>query len=195
MPKHSLEKYIIQVAHGDRNALGEIFRAVKTELMGTAFSITGDLDLAADVVQDTMLRVIKASAMYRSGSNARAWIVTICRNKSIDEIRRRSRSMYIDNIDTYAYGCESDALREERLSVASELAKLDRPDREIVVLHGLQNYTFREIAEQLDMNPGTVRSRFSRALAKLRIRLANTSSSVSEVVLALQPDRERGGSS
>lgn len=172
--ERSIEQCILEIATGDFDALEWIFKRMRAELMGVAFSVLGDIELSADVIQDTMIRVLETSALFKPETNGRAWIATICRNKAIDAVRRRSRVIYTDlsvHTDTIMYERER---KDDLISVYEELSKFDQRDREIFIKHGLQGYTFKTIAAQLEMNAGTVRSRFSRVLTKLRNRLAES---------------------
>ena len=167
----SIERCIERVSKRDIEALEQIYNTLRIELMGTAFSVLGDIDRAADAVQETMIRVLECSALFRPETNGRAWILTICRNKAIDMVRRERRMIYIDGTEIGAMKCSVENRVEDTISVHGELSKLPHQDREIVIAHSIQNYTFREIAGKLNMNPSTVRSRYYRTMARIRKRL------------------------
>jgi RNA polymerase sigma-70 factor (ECF subfamily) len=138
-----------------------------------------DRDAAEDVVQDAFLRAFRGFAGFR-GDNARAWLLTIVRNCHLswrDELRRRSSVMSGSadgqGGDEVAHGHEipaDDPDPETMLVNAGEAdavrAVLDGmadEAREILVLRDVEDLSYREIADVLDVPLGTVMSRISRA--------------------------------
>ena len=155
-------------------------------LFRLARHLTGDDDDAQDLVQDTYARAFAARSRFAAGTNLRAWLFRILRNLYIDSYRRERRSPVRggieDDDETTEVGATAEPLRGdeelERLrgivaeDIQAALASLS-VDARTVVLLDLEGLTEAELAEVLGCNVGTVKSRLSRARAKLRERLGD----------------------
>ena len=143
--------------------------------------MTGDDDEAEDLVQETFARALDKRAQFVPGTNLRAWLFRILRNLYLDSWRRAKASPVSERLeDDEPAGDEmvaGDALRgdqeRERLRgvVADDIEKALRElsvDGRTIVLLDLEGFTQEELAEILGCNVGTVKSRLSRARAKLR---------------------------
>jgi RNA polymerase sigma-70 factor (ECF subfamily) len=151
---------------------------LQDSLMKFAYSLTANSDDAKDLVQETMLKALNNSDKYVVESNFKAWTYTILKNTFINDYRRVSRqNIYRD-------------LAEESVnSTKSVTAGTDNPDSEYLVLEITQNieklkdmfriplkmhlygYKYKEIADKLHLNIGTVKSRISLSKKHLMDRL------------------------
>jgi RNA polymerase sigma-70 factor (ECF subfamily) len=132
--------------------------------------LTGDPAAAEDLVQDTILKALRAWSSFRPGSNARAWLVTILRNQFINGWRRQKRSPA--NVDPEAIPEQPDRndpdpegrffaeLVDE--TVTDALDALPDDFREVVILSDLEGLPYAEVAEALEIPVGTVKSRLFR---------------------------------
>ncbi len=140
-------------------------------LYRVALRLTGEPAAAEDLVQDTMLRALKAWKSFRPGSNARAWLVTILRNQFINGWRSSKRSPAVVDMDQIAEPPDPgdpdpegrffrELVDEEVLRAVDQL-----PDefREVLVLSDMEGLPYAEIATALDIPVGTVKSRLFRA--------------------------------
>ena len=138
-------------------------------LRAFAYSLTYDLDRSDDLVQDTLVRAwIKADSFTR-GTNLTAWLFTILRNLFYSEQRKRRREVE-DADGLQAARLASLPEQEVRVELAQFQAALDRlPDtqREALILVGAQSFTYEEAAAICGVAVGTVKSRVSRARARL----------------------------
>jgi RNA polymerase sigma-70 factor (ECF subfamily) len=155
-------------------------------LYGTALRLTRNRATAEDLVQDTFLKAWRSFRTFQAGTNARAWLYKILMNAYIDSYRRSSRAPeMVDHEDVgdfylYAKAQESDEFRragdpEEILlskimdaDVSEALEQVPEPFRAAVVLADLQDFSYREIAEILDIPIGTVMSRLYRGRRHLQ---------------------------
>jgi len=107
-------------------------------------------------------------------SGFKAWAARITINTAIDELRRRRkrRAQSLDVITPAAPGGEGpeerSERREQREALVSAIGKLNDTYREIIVLRDIQGFSYEELAEALQINSGTVKSRLSRARLALR---------------------------
>jgi RNA polymerase sigma-70 factor (ECF subfamily) len=140
-------------------------------LYRVALRLTGNPAAAEDLVQDAMLRALRAWGSFRPGSNARAWLVTILRNQFISGWRTAQRGAKPVDMEAIPELPDMDDPDPEGRFFADlvddeVLAALNRlPDefREVVVLSDLEGLPYAEVAEALDIPLGTVKSRIFRA--------------------------------
>ena len=152
-------------------------------LYGQGLRLTGgDDSRAEDLVQETMLRAWRSWDTYELGTNCRAWLMTILRNIFVNEFnRRKSRPDPVDYdaVEERPAGAE---LREEDPSgelfdrmiddeVVRAIQELDDEFRVTLVLSDVDGLSYAEIAEQLGIPEGTVKSRLYRARRRLQGKL------------------------
>ena len=137
-----------------------------------ARALTGDAALADDLVQDCVERALNKSHLYDPARPLRAWLYAVLRNIYISGLRRSGRSGVVKNVDDLSDGeGAGPPAQEERLSAGSVTEALDRlssQHREVIVLVGLEEMSYRDVAEILGVPLGTVMSRLSRAREQLR---------------------------
>jgi RNA polymerase sigma-70 factor (ECF subfamily) len=143
--------------------------------------LTGDDDEAEDLVQEAFARAMDRRAQFVPGTNLRAWLFRILRNLYVDGWRRAKASPVrerLDDEDSAAAGMVAgeplrgdEELERLRVVVADDIEAALRElsvDARTIVLLDLEGFTQEELAEVLGCNVGTVKSRLSRARAKLR---------------------------
>jgi len=158
-------------------SLAERALAHVDELYGLARHLCGNTSDAEDLVQDTYARALAGAARFEEGTNLRAWLFRILRNCFIDQARRRNIVLEIpdDTIDVRASE-PWDAASLEQLryltagDVSRAIASLPIEFRFVVYLD-VEGFSEAETAEILRCAPGTVKSRLSRAKARLRVAL------------------------
>jgi len=166
---------------GDLRAFDEVYDRFGRMVYNLALRLSGNREEAADLTQETFLRIYRHLGGFAGRSALKTWIFRIalnhCREKlyrhvietlSIDE-ERESESAYIADP---ARGPEELALAaDDRRRVASGLARLPHAFREAVILRDLEGLSYDEIAEVLGVRVGTVRSRIARGRDQLRLQL------------------------
>ncbi|HEX8068164.1 MAG TPA: sigma-70 family RNA polymerase sigma factor [Thermoleophilaceae bacterium] len=164
-----------------RSARGEetmraLYRTYGGELYGFALNCLGDRGLAEEVVQDVFTRVWRHAERYDpERASFRTWIYGIARNAIIDLERRRSvRPGLAPRDDAGLDAPVSEESIERALlgwQVSAALARLTPEHRQVIRLAHFQGMRLREIADQLGLPLGTVKSRISYALRGLRLAL------------------------
>lgn len=152
----------------------EIARDEGDFIYTVAYRLTGDREDAQDLVQDVLVRVQRGLRTYRPG-NLRAWLGRITTNAFLDEARRRTRKPQVsmpedpDLVLPAAPSAEA-ASAAESLSdeLQDALATLPEEYRVAVVLSDVAGLPYADIAEQLDVPVGTIRSRIHRGRLALR---------------------------
>ena len=137
-----------------------------------ARALTGDRAAADDLVQDTLERALSRFHLWRRGSDLRAWLFTIMHNIFVNQARSRMRYPHEPLDETAAEKLQYrepdwSALRD----IGDALARLPVEQRTVVLLVGLEQFTYEEAARVLDIPIGTVMSRLSRARERLRALL------------------------
>jgi RNA polymerase sigma-70 factor (ECF subfamily) len=148
-----------------------------------AWRLARNASLAEDLVQDTFARAMAARLQFRPGSNLKAWLFRILRNAYLDDVRRARRIQgggtepSEGDLEDGASELLRGDLEIERLrgmvadDIEAALMKLGEEARTVVLLD-LEGLTEAEIGEVMGTPPGTVKSRLSRARARLRQLLA-----------------------
>lgn len=133
-----------------------------------ALWMTGDAELAADIVQETYHQGWCSRGSLRDPSCAFGWLLTILRRKVFQEYNRAARSRECAEALRASVTDEaSDRLVAELIDLARALQTLSPPQRDIVLLYSLHGMSYEEIAEHLQIPIGTVMSRLARARAAL----------------------------
>ncbi len=158
---------VLAAKEGSSDALGRLFDRHWPAVWRTAYSVTGQRELANDAAQDTFLRVAGALPRFDHRRPLEPWLLRIAVNRAIDLLRAQRRLVSVDELEEPAVFDEPFADETVRESVA----RLDPERRAVVALHYWFDYTTAEIAEVLGIPVGTVASRLSRALGDLRLHL------------------------
>ena len=157
----------------DAILLRELHDAHAPELWRYVVRLTGDRDLAADVVQEALFRAWqRPSVLDGTGESTRAWLFTVARNLVIDDRRsaRHRHEQVLGTLPERAAADRTDAVLDAWL-VSDALAELSDAHRAVVVRAYYGGATVAEIASDLDVAPGTVKSRLHYGLRALRLAL------------------------
>jgi RNA polymerase sigma-70 factor (ECF subfamily) len=167
------EEVLAQVARGDEAALAEAYARFGRVAYGLAFRILRDAALAEDAVQDAFLSIWRTAVAFdpRRGK-ASTWIMTLVHRRAVDVVRRedRRRAQPLEDAPQSTGETTDDAasVREQRRAVQAALLQLSPDQREALELAYYGGLSQTELAEQLGVPLGTVKSRMFAALAKLR---------------------------
>jgi RNA polymerase sigma-70 factor (ECF subfamily) len=173
-----------RVAQRDELALKALYDLTSGKLYGLALRVLSRNEWAEDALQETFLQIWRTATDYRASlSPPMAWLGLIVRSRSLDLLRRRKaeREHLSDDIDDgHADMLASDAPDPVDTSLASQqawalhqcLTRLENKQREVVSLAYLRDLSHGELAEQLQLPLGTVKTWIRRGLDQLRICMA-----------------------
>lgn len=183
-PDDELMALIDRVARRDEPALKALYDQTSGKLYGLALRVVRNNEWAEDALQETFLQIWRTAPDYRASlSPPMAWLGLIVRSRSLDLLRRRKaeREHLTDEIDdAMADTLEGDSPNPMDTSLASQqawalhqcLAKLENKQREVVSLAYLRDLSHGELAQQLKLPLGTVKTWIRRGLDQLRSCMA-----------------------
>jgi RNA polymerase sigma-70 factor (ECF subfamily) len=156
---------------GEPAAIDQFVRGLWAPVWRAAFAVTADAQLAEDAAQETFIRALRSLDHLTTGPLA-PWLRRIAINCAIDQLRRRPHG-WVELAPDWAWMAE---LPSGDADLVSAVLGLSLERRVVVVLHYWFGYTRNEISAALEIPPGTVASRLSRALDDLYLRLTEVPS-------------------
>jgi RNA polymerase sigma-70 factor, ECF subfamily len=168
------ERLVMEVPDtgADATALERLCDQHAAALWRYAWRLTGDHGRAEDVVQETLLRAWQRPHILDNGQSARGWLFTVARNMIIDE--RRSAGFRREVMPPDGSGVPESAGPDElnaalnRALIGDAMAQLSDEHRAVVALSYYRGWTIAQIAADLGIAEGTVKSRLHYALRSLR---------------------------
>jgi RNA polymerase sigma-70 factor (ECF subfamily) len=170
-----VDSVLVEAARaGSAEAFSELVDRYRAPIVRLAYRLTRDPDEAKDIAQDAFLRAYRRLGEFRPDRPFARWLFVIARNASLDAIRRRRRLVLVDSSDTRPEepGPEELALLSDRATrVHAALEALPQKYRSVLELYYVSELRYREIAVELDIPIGTVKTYISRAKRRLRDNL------------------------
>lgn len=137
-----------------------------------AISLTRNEDRADDLVQDSVERALLKSEYFEKGTNLRSWLFTVCRRVFLNQIRKqKSRGISMELDDAPQSRLASEAPQGAAIAyneMAEHFERLPIRDKVVLSLVAVEGMKYEEAASMLEVPVGTVRSRLSRARARLK---------------------------
>jgi RNA polymerase sigma factor (sigma-70 family) len=183
--EHQLIK---QAQRGYLPAYDELVRRHQERIYATVYHMTANHEDANDLAQETFVKAYHSLKSFKGGSSFYTWLYRIAVNKTINFLKQRNRRTHM-SLNDLDFNAENDpdlvalvsdktprrdaALGELQEKLNAAMLKLSEPHRLAVVLHDVQGMSHEEIAEIMDCNIGTVRSRLFYARQQLQAYLAD----------------------
>lgn len=183
------EEFIEKLKSGDAAAFDLLVTRYSDDLYGLLYRLTEDAEEAGDLLQETFLSALKAIQKFRGEADLKTWLFRIAINESRNrhrwwKRRKKEKTFSLDapvgeSLTPFSETMsgsfatpEENALRQERQRLLIEALK-DLPDiyREAIILCDIEGFSYEEIAQTLEINLGTVKSRIARGREELRKRL------------------------
>ena len=143
--------------------------AIIPNLRAFAASLSGSFDRADDLVQETLVKAWDKQHTFQPGTNLKAWLFTILRNEFYTQLRKKGREVQdVDGI--HAMQLAGHPEQQGHLDLQdfrNALEKLPDDQREALILIGASGFSYEEAAEICKCAVGTIKSRVSRARARL----------------------------
>ena len=189
---------IEQVLGGDNDAFGLLVEKYQTKVYNLALRMSGNEDDAFDLAQESFVRAWRNLGGFQFESSFSTWLFRLTSNICLDFLRARKRRAAVsltmtddEDEETQLAVPDPGKTPEEAVIAAEDRALLTRAlnelpadQRQILTLRAIDDLSYAEIAEILQLQEGTVKSRLSRARAALRnklLQIGNKSVSTSSV--------------
>ena len=174
--------------NGDMSAYDDLIRRYQERIYATIYHMTANHEDANDLAQEAFIKAFQALKSFKGGSSFYTWVYRIAVNKTINFLKQRKNKAQL-SLDDIDFNAEHDpdlvalisektprrevglAELQEKLNAA--MLKLSEPHRLVVTLHDVQGLSHEEIAEIMDCNIGTVRSRLFYARQQLQAYLSD----------------------
>jgi RNA polymerase sigma-70 factor (ECF subfamily) len=183
------EKVLVEGARrGDMGAYDALIRRYQERIYATVYHMTSNHEDANDLTQEAFIKAFQALKSFKGGSSFYTWIYRIAVNKTINFLKQRKNhaSMSLNDLDfnaehdpdLVALISDNTPRRDLGLSELAEklngaMQKLSEHHRLVVTLHDVQGLSHEEIANIMDCNVGTVRSRLFYARQQLQAYLSD----------------------
>ena len=168
---------IRRVQRGDTDAFEALVAAYEKNVFNVALQMTGNREDAQDMTQEAFLKAYSSLSSFRGDSKFSSWLYRIVSNVCLDFKRRQGRrpssSLTVEDddgenvqLDIADESQSPEALLERKMTreaVRAGLQQLPDEQRQILLLREIQGLSYEEIAEAMDLEPGTVKSRIFRA--------------------------------
>jgi len=166
--------------HGDSEAFGELVRRYQDRLYSAVVHIVRCRAEAEDVVQEAFIQAYVKLQTFKHNSRFYTWLYRIAVNVSISHRRRQRVELSVEQnrdatgdepMDLSPSPSEPLELAERKQKLQRAMALLTEEHRQIIVLRHMEEFSYEEIADILQISVGTVRSRLHRARAQLLVHL------------------------
>ena len=178
-------KIIKKAAAGSADAFEQLLLKYQTPIYNLCLRMTGNPEDAADMTQEAFLKAWRSLSSFQFESSFSTWLYRLTTNTCLDYLRSQKRrpqcSLTVEDDDgeeqvldvTDEAPTPEEALlsAEERSQLVHALSQLEASQRQIITLRVVNDLSYAEIAEILDVKEGTVKSRLARARDNLRKKL------------------------
>lgn len=179
--RRSDEELVRAYLEGDSSAFEELVGRYESTIMNMAYRLLGNRSDAADVCQEVFVLLMRKLGSFRGEAKFSTWLYRVSLNACHDHARRMKRHISLSESpgedlpemeqrlpDSGVDSPEASLERAEiQRTVQKAIAVLPFKFKEVIYLHDLKGYNYKEVAEILDISLGTVKSRLNRARNRL----------------------------
>jgi RNA polymerase sigma-70 factor, ECF subfamily len=160
-------RLVLRAQSGDREAFDLLLRDVAPPLLRYVARVTGDVALAEDVVQETLIVIVRKIGWLNDASLFRAWAYRIASREAFRALRKR-RTLTAEPLEEIAAVLDEAVDPWQRERLLASLDRLSPASRAVITLHYLEEQPLSQVAAILDLSIGTVKSRLAYGLTRLR---------------------------
>lgn len=165
------QKLVIRAQKGDKDAFGQIYAIFFRKIFRFVYYSLLDRSLSEDIVQDTFVRAWRSLPTFSLAKGTfQAFLFAIARNLVIDHTRKK-KEFPLELADNVVSGEDLEGeiiVSAEKRAVQQALSALSDVEKQLVILHYFEEFSYKEIAKITGKNAGAVRVRVHRALKKLK---------------------------
>lgn len=152
---------------GDKEAMIRLLREIETPLYRTAYYFINDEHDAMDITQEALIRIYTGIGSYREQSQFLTWAQRIVTNLCIDRFRKQKKSANIDDLERVlpsSTNVEDEVIQKSTSDdIRKAMVKLPAHYRTVLILRYIQDFSYNEIAELMELPLNTVKSHLFRA--------------------------------
>ena len=159
-------------------SLNELFQNHWTEVYSFAKSKTRNHHQAEDLTCETFIKAFLKFETYNPSQKIKNWIFTICKNTFLDTLRKQGNAvtyledqLYFEVNDTKPSPVDLLILKENYLNLLNKIGQLNKSDQEIINLFYIEDLSYEQITERLNISYANARTKLNRAKHKLREHL------------------------
>ena len=180
---YSDEQLMLLFQGGNENAYIELVNRYKDKLINFIFNYLGDIESSEDVVQETMIKLYQKKHYYKEIAKFSTWLYTIAKNLANTELRKRKQrkttllSQFSKDDKMYDLPSNDNEVGQEiQTEIVSKIIreavnKLSEKFKTVITLRDIQQLSYEDISEIIDVPIGTVKSRINRARLQLQVEL------------------------
>ena len=180
---YSDEQLMLLFQGGNENAYIELVNRYKDKLINFIFSYLGDIESSEDVVQETMIKLYQKKHYYKEIAKFSTWLYTIAKNLANTELRKRKQrkttllSQFSKDDKMYDLPSNDNEVGQEiQTEIVSKIIReavdqLSEKFKTVITLRDIQQLSYEDISEIIDVPIGTVKSRINRARLQLQVEL------------------------
>ena len=180
---YSDEQLMLLFQGGNENAYIELVNRYKDKLINFIFNYLGDVESSEDVVQETMIKLYQKKHYYKEIAKFSTWLYTIAKNLANTELRKRKQrkttllSQFTKDDKMYdLISNDNEVGQEIQTEIVSKIIReavdqLSEKFKTVITLRDIQQLSYEDISEIIDVPIGTVKSRINRARLQLQVEL------------------------
>tara|TARA_B000000477_G_scaffold53181_1_gene44728 strand:- start:347 stop:937 length:591 start_codon:yes stop_codon:yes gene_type:complete len=180
---YSDEQLMLLFQGGNENAYIELVNRYKDKLINFIFNYLGDIESSEDVVQETMIKLYQKKHYYKEIAKFSTWLYTIAKNLANTELRKRKQrkttllSQFSKDDKMYDLPSNDNEVGQEiQTEIVSKIIRkavdqLSEKFKTVITLRDIQQLSYEDISEIIDVPIGTVKSRINRARLQLQVEL------------------------
>ena len=180
---YSDEQLMLLFQGGNENAYIELVNRYKDKLINFIFNYLGDIDSSEDVVQETMIKLYQKKHYYKEIAKFSTWLYTIAKNLANTELRKRKQrkttllSQFSKDDKMYDLPSNDNEVGQEiQTEIVNKIIReavdqLSEKFKTVITLRDIQQFSYEDISEIIDVPIGTVKSRINRARLQLQVEL------------------------
>ena len=180
---YSDEQLMLLFQGGNENAYIELVNRYKDKLINFIFNYLGDIESSEDVVQETMIKLYQKKHYYKEIAKFSTWLYTIAKNLANTELRRRKQrkttllSQFSKDDKMYDLPSNDNEVGQEiQTEIVSKIIReaidqLSEKFKTVITLRDIQQLSYEDISNIIDVPIGTVKSRINRARLQLQVEL------------------------
>lgn len=159
---------VTRARKGDKSAFGKLVKMHQRRVLRMVVGMTGDVDTAMDIVQESFIRAYKALDRFEEGLPFYPWLSTIATNLTLNHFKKTRRETSLDPVkheraDSSADPLHSMQIEENDRRLMEAVKELPEQYRTAFILRNFEDLSYEDIAVRLDISIGTVDSRLYRA--------------------------------